>query len=79
MTVGPSGKAMTPAERHEIYSVCEVLTLAGLRPNPFPMLNRSQEERWQRRTRREILGFICKHYGKRAAQEAARLKLFTLH
>jgi hypothetical protein len=70
---------MTPAEMHEIFNVYEVLTLAGLRPNANPMVNRRQEERWHRGTRCDILSFIAKHYGKRAAQEAARLKLFTLH
>ena len=64
---------------HEIVNVCHALTLAGLRPNPYPTVDRRAEMRWQRGTRREIIGFIRKQYGKRAAQEAARLKLFTLH
>ena len=32
---------------HEIKNVCEVLTLAGLRENPYPMVNPHQERRWQ--------------------------------
>jgi hypothetical protein len=60
---------MKPEVMKEIVSVCEVLTLAGLQPNPYPMVDR----------RPEILSFVRKNYGWRAAQEAARLKLFTLH
>ncbi|MGB9269961.1 MAG: hypothetical protein WCB74_12190 [Pseudolabrys sp.] len=70
---------MKPEVMKEIVSVCEVLTLAGLVNNPYPLVNARQEAEWQRAPRRKILGFIRKHYGRRAAQEAARLKLFTVH
>jgi len=70
---------MKPETLHEIQNVCEALTLAGLRENPYPMVNPHQERRWQHRARNEIIGFVRKHYGKRAANEAARLSLFTLH
>jgi hypothetical protein len=29
---------------HEIKNVCEVLTLAGLRENPYPMVNRTKSD-----------------------------------
>jgi hypothetical protein len=70
---------MKPDLRKEIISLCQVLTLAGLVENPYPLVNARQEAEWQRAPRRKILDFIAKHYGKRAAREAARLKLFTLH
>jgi hypothetical protein len=43
------------------------------------MVNPHQERRWQHAARHEIIGFVRKHYGKHAASEAARFKLFTLH
>ena len=64
---------------HEIKSVCEVLTLAGLRKNPFPMANPHQERRWHRAARHEIIGFVRKHYGPEAAQGAANFPMFTVH
>jgi hypothetical protein len=53
--------------------------LAGLRKNPYPMVNPRQEMKWQRARRREILGFIRKHYGQRAAETAANFPMFTEH
>jgi hypothetical protein len=70
---------MRPEVMKEIVSLCQTLTLAGLVRNPYPLVNARQEAKAQRRTRCEILSFIRKHYGRRAAQQAARLKLFTLH
>ena len=64
---------------HVVKNICEVLTLAGLRKNPYPMVNPQQERRWQRVARHEIIGFVRKHYGKRAAREASQFSLFTLH
>jgi hypothetical protein len=72
-------RRMKPEVMKEIVSVCEVLTLAGLQPNPYPMVDRRQELKWERAGRAEILSFVRKNYGWRAAQEAARLKLFTVH
>ena len=74
-----AGAVMKAEILHEIKNVCEVLTLAGLRENPYPMVNPHQERRWQHAARHEIIGFVRKHYGKHAASEAARFKLFTLH
>ena len=70
---------MRPVVLHEIKSVCEVLTLAGLRKNPYPMANPRQELRWQRAARHEIIGFVRKHYGPKAAQEATNFPIFTVH
>jgi len=70
---------MRPEVLREIKSVCEVLTLAGLRKNPYPMANPRQELRWQRAARHEIIGFVRKHYGRKAAQEAANFPIFTVH
>ena len=70
---------MKPEVKREIVSLCQVLTLAGLVKNPYPMVDRRQELKWERAGRAEILSFVRKNYGWRAAQEAARLKLFTVH
>ena len=55
-----------PEVLHEVANVCQTLMLAGLRKNPYPR-------------RREILGFIRKHYGQRAAETAANFPMFTEH
>jgi hypothetical protein len=70
---------MKPEVLHEIQNVCSALVLAGLRKNPYPMVNPRQELKWQRARRREILGFIRKHYGQRAAETAANFPMFTEH
>jgi hypothetical protein len=56
-----------------------VLVLAGLRKNPFPLANPKQERRWQCAARHEIIGFVRKNYGPKAAHEAVNFPTFTLH
>jgi len=41
---------MRPEILHEIENVCAALVLAGLRKNPYPMVNPQQERRWQRKS-----------------------------
>jgi hypothetical protein len=43
------------------------------------MVDRRQELKWERAGRAEILSIVRKNYGWRAAREAERLQLFTLH
>ena len=61
---------MKPEVKREIISLCQVLTLAGLVENPYPMVDRRQELKWERAGRAEILSFVRKNYGWRAAQAA---------
>ena len=70
---------MKPAEMHEISNVCRALKLSGLIKTPYPMVSARQEAKWERALRRDILGFIRKNYGLRAAKLAAQFPLFTLH
>jgi len=70
---------MKPEAFHEIQNVCAVLVLSGLRKNPYPLVNKRQELRWQRAVRREIIGFIHKNYGKRTPETAANFPMLTLH
>ena len=39
---------MKPEVKREIISLCQVLTLAGLVENPYPMVDRRQELKWER-------------------------------
>ena len=44
---------MKPEVKREIISLCQVLTLAGLVENPYPMVDRRQELKWERAGRAE--------------------------
>ena len=53
---------MKPEVKREIISLCQVLTLAGLVENPYPMVDRRQELKWERAGRAY---FGCPHCNRR--------------